>query len=185
MTASPQFILAQCLSLVALCSQITAGQVSRVHIMMRLNGLTASCMMIHFLLMGVVVAATIVAVSAVRSFTMSTNTGQRFKNFIVPVCMALAVSGGAYLAQEPWMLVCLGPPIVWGTAEYIGKTDVMRPAGFVCSSLWLFNNLMSVSVGGVAMNLLVMSSFGISMLRQAEMHLWFHWRSKSLSRTIR
>lgn len=161
-----QTLTAQGMGFVSLLFYVLAGQMKSSKMMIRVSGLGALAFSIHFLLLAAIVPCIIKLIACIRSFCMSTEFGRRYRHWIIPTCLTVAVVAGICSADSWWMLICLGGPVAWCAAEFIGEETKMRPLGIVSESFWLTNNVLVFSLGGIVASAMIITSFGLAMWRQ-------------------
>lgn len=101
--------------------------------------------MLHFFLMGSMVSAMSALLSAVRSATAIRTSSKAVAALFIGLCIA----NGVWFAQSIYDLLPIIATIIGTVSIFLLQGITMR-IGFLCGSiLWLANNLIIGSIGGV------------------------------------
>lgn len=101
--------------------------------------------MLHFLLMGSMVSAMSALLSAVRSATAIRTSSKAVAALFIVLCIA----NGVWFAQSIYDLLPIVATIIGTVSIFLLQGITMR-IGFLCGSiLWLANNMIIGSIGGV------------------------------------
>lgn len=139
--------LAQGLGMIAFVISVSRYQMRDKRAMMRANGFASLIFSLHYFILGGFVGLAMAAAAGSRSLILSTETGQKYKWFIIPPIL-LCASAIAIITRENYfvLFVLVGPYLV-ASAEMLGCDFRLRKMSILSDACWLAYALMTGSFG--------------------------------------
>ncbi len=156
--------LAQIIGIVAMIINISSFQCKKNKNLFILIGIGSMLFSINFLLLGAYVSAVYNIISIIRS-ALALNKKSFTKTSFYFLCI-LYVIGTVFAYDNPWSIILFVAQIVQTYAMWFKDGSVIRKSQYYfVSPVWIVNNIIVFSIGGILCELFMMSSAFISYLR--------------------
>lgn len=157
-------IIAQIIGIVAMIINILSFQCKKNSNFFIVIGIGSLFFSISFLMLGAYVSAIYNIISIIRS---SLTLNKRFytKNSFYLLCV-LYVAGTIFAYDNPWSIVLFVAQIVQTYTMWFKDGSIIRKSQYYfVSPVWVINNIIVFSIGGILCELFMMTSAFISYLR--------------------
>ncbi len=156
--------LAQAIGIIAMIFNISSFQCKKNKTLFIFIGIGSLFFSINFLLLGAYVSAVYNIISIIRS-VLALNEKFFTKKSFYFIC-ALYIIGTVFAYDNPWSIVLFVAQIVQTYAMWFKDGSVIRKSQYYfVSPVWIVNNIIVFSIGGILCELFMMSSAIISYLR--------------------
>ena len=157
-------IIAQAIGIVAMVVNILSFQCKKNKNLFIVIGIGSVLFSISFLMLGAYVSAIYNVISIIRS-TLALNKKFFTKTNFYVLC-ALYVIGTIFAYDNPWSIVLFAAQIVQTYVMWFKDGSIIRKAQYYfVSPVWIVNNIIVFSIGGILCELFMMTSAFISYLR--------------------
>lgn len=157
-------ITAQIISIVAMVINILSFQCKKNRNLFIMIGIGSFLFSVSFLMLGSVVSAIYNIISIIRS-SLALNKKFFNKNNFYLLCV-LYVLGTIYAYDNPWSIVLFAAQIVQTYTMWFKDGSIIRKSQYYfVSPVWVINNIIVFSIGGILCELFMMTSAFISYLR--------------------
>lgn len=157
-------ILAQAIGIVAMIINISSFQCKKNKHLFLFIGIGSLLFAVNFMLLGAYVSAIYNIISIIRS-ALALNKKTFTKTSFWILC-ALYVIGTALAYDNPWSIVLFVAQIVQTYAMwFMDGAGIRKSQYFFVSPVWIVNNIIVFSIGGILCELFMMTSAFISYLR--------------------
>lgn len=156
---------AQVVGVIAFVLSVIRFQFQGQKTMLRLNALSNVFFAAHWYMLFVPHTAVLSLTSMFRSFSLSTEWGQKYKWYIVPALLIPSTVFSVYLAEPSWTIYILFMPFLTAFAEMRGCPQLYRKVCIGCDIAWLVFGFYTGSIGVVLACVFNLTSCGIGILR--------------------
>lgn len=157
-------IVAQIIGIVAMIINILSFQCKKNRNLFIMIGIGSLLFSANFLMLGAYASAVYNIISIIRS---SLTLKKKFQNkYTFALLCVLYVAGMVFTYTNPWSIVLFVAQIVQTWAMYFKDGGVIRKSQiFFVSPIWLINNIMVNSIGGIICEAFIITSAIISYFR--------------------
>lgn len=156
--------IAQIIGIVAMFINILSFQCKKNHNLFVMIGIGSLLFSVNFLMLGAYVSAIYNIISIIRS-SLALNKRFFTKKYFYLLCI-LYVVGTVFAYDNPWSVVLFVAQIVQTYTMWFKDGSVIRKSQFwFVSPVWVVNNIIVFSIGGILCEVFMMSSVIISFLR--------------------
>ena len=164
MNGSNVEIVAQIIGIVAATINILSFQCKKKHHLFVLIGIGSQLFAVNFLLLGAYASAIYNIISIIRSSLALSNKTFNKKSFFF-LCV-LYVAGLVFAYDNLWSIVLFVAQIVQTYAMwFMTGSGIRKSQYYFVSPVWIVNNIIVFSIGGILCELFMMTSAFISYLR--------------------
>ena len=158
-------LLAQAVSVAATAVQIGSYQVKSNKGLFIAQGIAGFLFSVSFFLLGAYTAAIINLMNILRSVLMT--YGERHRRIIIPIAMCAVYTVAVAFTYESWFSLLLLAVQIGGTVSmWTADGAIIRVYQlFVCSPVWLINNVIAFSIGGIITEVFSIVSVIVSIIR--------------------
>lgn len=158
-------IIAQGVGIIATVVQICSYQSKSNRGLFCAQGIAGFLFSVNFFLLGAYTAAVINLLNILRSVLMA--YGERHRRVIIPIIMCSVYSVAVGFTYESWFSLLLLIVQIGGTISmWSADGAVIRIYQlFACSPVWLINNIITFSIGGIITETFSIVSIIISIIR--------------------
>ncbi len=157
-------IIAQVISIVAMFMNIMSFQCKKNRNLFIMIGIGSLFFSVSFLMLGAYVSAIYNIISIIRS-SLALNKKFFTKNSFYLLCV-LYVVGTIFAYDNPWSIVLFVAQIVQTYTMWFKDGSIIRKSQYYfVSPVWVVNNIIVFSIGGILCELFMMTSAFISYLR--------------------
>ncbi len=159
-------IIAQIIGIVAMIINILSFQCKKNRNLFIMIGIGSILFSVNFLMLGAYASAVYNVISIIRSsFTLKSDKKLQNKYTFAFLCV-LYVVGMVLTYTNPWSIVLFIAQIVQTFAMYFTDGGVIRKSQiFFVSPVWLINNIIVFSIGGILCEAFIIASAVISYFR--------------------
>jgi hypothetical protein len=158
-------IIAQAIGIVATVVQIGSYQVKSNRGLFIAQGIAGFLFSVNFFLLGAYTAAILNLANILRSVLMT--LGERHRKIIIPISMCIVYTVAVAFTYDGWFSLLLLLVQIGGTLSmWTSDGAVIRIYQlFICSPVWLANNIIALSIGGIITETFSIVSIIISVIR--------------------